>query len=118
MRMRRRPKAFALLIDFDGVLRHYDRDGGPLLEAGLSWQLYIPAVTGVWTRSQWLEAIAAQTGATREEVSEWDSYRGRIDAAVLDLVRQVRAADRPVALCTNATDDLRLDLQRFGIEGE
>jgi putative hydrolase of the HAD superfamily len=116
--MRRRPTAFALLIDFDGVVRHYDRPANAFLNAGLSWKLYIPAVTGVWTRSQWLDAIAKETGASREEVSEWDSYRGRVDEDALGLVRQVRAAGRPVALATNATDDLLDDLELLGLTGE
>lgn len=118
MRMRRRPTAYALLIDFDGVLRQYDREPGTFLEAGLEWKLYLPAVTGVWTRSQWLDAIATQTGASRAEVSEWDSYRGRVDEDALGLVRQVRAAGRPVALATNATDDLRDDLALLGLTAE
>jgi putative hydrolase of the HAD superfamily len=113
---RRPPKA--LLIDFDGVLRVYDRDPGPFLEAGLEWSRYLPAVTGLWTRAQWLDAIAEATGAPREDVAEWDSYRGRIDRTILDLVREVRAGGKTVALATNATSDLRDDLALFGIESD
>ncbi|WP_020523378.1 HAD-IA family hydrolase [Catelliglobosispora koreensis] len=117
--MRRRHKANALLIDFDGVLRQWDRPANPrhdeFLAAGLSWKLYVPAVTGVWTRAQWIDAIAAETGATAGELSDWESYRGFIDDKVLALVREVRAAGRPVALCTNATDDLRDDLALLGV---
>jgi len=128
--MRRRRVAHALLIDFDGVLRHYDRPlseqievrhglpPGAFLEAGLEWTRYIPAVTGEWTRSQWLDAIAEATGAPREAVLEWDTYRGYIDHEVLGFVREVRAAGRPVGLATNATSDLRDDLSRFDIEHE
>jgi putative hydrolase of the HAD superfamily len=118
------------LIDFDGVLRHYDpaistalekRYGvapGATLEAGLQWQRYLPAMTGTWTRRQWLDSISEATGMPAEALTEWDSYRGFVDHAVLDYVRKVRAAGRPVALTTNATDDLRADLELFGITGE
>lgn len=128
--MRRRHVAHALLIDFDGVLRHYDRPlseqieerhglpRGAFLEAGLEWTRYIPAVTGAWTRSQWLDAIAEATGAPREAVLEWDAYRGYIDHEVLAFVREVRAAGRPVGLATNATSDLRDDLTRFDLDHE
>lgn len=128
--MRRRHKAQALLIDFDGVLRHYDqalsaqieeRHGlppGAFLEAGLEWTRYIPAVTGTWTRAQWLEAISEATGAPREAVLEWDTYRGYIDHEVLEFVREVRAGGCPVGLATNATSDLRDDLARFDLEAE
>jgi putative hydrolase of the HAD superfamily len=105
-------------MDFDGVLRVYDRDPGPFLEAGLEWNRYIPAVTGVWTRAQWLDSIAQASGAPREEVEEWDRYRGRIDQSVLDFTREVRAAGRIVALATNATSDLRDDLARFGLRDD
>ncbi|GHJ49830.1 haloacid dehalogenase [Catellatospora sp. TT07R-123] len=127
--MRRRP-AEALLIDFDGVLRQYDPDAYPgfeqrhgvapsaLLDSGLTWGRLLPAITGYWTRQQWLDEIAADTGASAEAVAEWDAYRGRIDGPVLEFVRAARAAGRKVALVTNATDDLRQDLARFGLEAE
>lgn len=128
--MRRRRKALALLLDFDGVLRHYDQavsaqieqlhglPPGAFLEAGLEWTRYIPAVTGTWTRERWLDAIAEATGAPREAVMEWDTYRGYIDHEVLAFVREVRAAGRPVGLATNATSDLRDDLARFDLGTE
>jgi putative hydrolase of the HAD superfamily len=128
--VRRRHPAHALLLDFDGVLRHFDpasraalekRHGvapGAALAAGLAWQRYLPAVTGTWTRQQWLDSISEATGMPAEALTEWDSYRGFVDPVVLDFVRKVRAAGRPVALTTNATDDLRSDLDLFGIVGE
>jgi putative hydrolase of the HAD superfamily len=128
--VRRRHVAHALLIDFDGVLRHYDRPlseqieerhglpRGAFLHAGMEWTRYIPAVTGAWTRAQWLDAIAEATGAPREAVLEWDTYRGYIDHEVLAFVREVRAAGRPVGLATNATSDLRDDLTRFDLDRE
>lgn len=125
--MRRRRRAIALLVDFDGVLRRYDPEvgravetehglePGSLLAAGTQWSRLLPAIIGAWTRRQWLESIAEASGAPMAAVLEWDAYRGYLDPVVLDLVRRVRAAGRPVALATNATDDLRDDLARFGL---
>ncbi|WP_034592332.1 HAD-IA family hydrolase [Hamadaea tsunoensis] len=125
--MATRENARALLIDFDGVLRHYDPaarvavearydlEHDSLLDAGLSGPILTPAITGAWTRQQWLDAIGAATGAPPEAMKEWDAYRGYIDPAALAFVREVRAAGVPVALCTNATDDLEADLAVHGI---
>ncbi|WP_144118994.1 HAD-IA family hydrolase [Catellatospora sichuanensis] len=127
--MRRRP-AEALLIDFDGVLRHFDesvygdfeaRHGvapAKLLESGLEWARQLPAITGHWTRQQWLDEIAAHTGATAAALTEWDAYRGYVDETVLAFVREVRSSGRKVGLATNATDDLHDDLALFGLTGE
>jgi putative hydrolase of the HAD superfamily len=115
--VRRRPPR-ALLIDFTGVLQVFDREPGPFLKAGLEWKRQIPAITGAWTRSQWLDSIAEATGASRDEVSEWDKYRGRIEQPVLDFLREIRAKGKIVALATNATSDLRDDLALFGLDGE
>lgn len=127
--MRRRP-AEALLIDFDGVLRHFDeahygdfadRHGvapATLLASGLEWARQLPAITGHWTRQQWLDEIAAHTGASAAALTEWDAYRGYVDEQVLAFVREVRAAGRKVGLATNATDDLHDDLALFGLKDE
>jgi putative hydrolase of the HAD superfamily len=52
-----------------------------------------------------------------ELVESWDSYRGEIVPEVRAAVADLRAAGVPVALCTNATDDLRSDLEMFGLVG-
>jgi putative hydrolase of the HAD superfamily len=49
---------------------------------------------------------------------EWDAYRGAVVPEVLAFVRSVRHGGIPVALATNATDDLDLDLAAFGLAGE
>ncbi|BCJ72793.1 hypothetical protein CS0771_23370 [Catellatospora sp. IY07-71] len=124
--MRRKP-AEALLIDFDGVLRHHDaaaygdfeaRHGiapAALLASGLEWARQLPAITGHITRQQWLDSIAEHTGASAAALTEWDAYRGYVDETVLAFVREARAAGRRVGLATNATDDLHDDLARFGL---
>ncbi len=129
-----RKKPSALLIDLDGVLRQYRRDRpgpleaaagfapGAILEVGLAPERMTPAVLGLISRAAWRESIAAEIAgragglATAERVvEEWDSYRGEIMPDVLTFVADVRAAGSPVALCTNATDDVRNDLELFEI---
>jgi len=129
---RRRPTA--LLIDFDGVLRRHDErvlseleaanglDDGEIVAVASAPELLIPAILGRVSRAGWRTDIAAALadrvgGLDNAEkiVGEWDSYRGEIVPEVLDTIEMVRAAGIPVALCTNATDDLREDLERFDL---
>jgi putative hydrolase of the HAD superfamily len=129
---RRRPTA--LLVDFDGVLRSYDMrvpgpletanglDEGEILAVASDPALLIPAILGRVSRAGWLTdiavALADRVGGleTAEKlVADWDTYRGEIVPEVLDTIEFLRASGIPVALCTNATDDLREDLARFGL---
>jgi putative hydrolase of the HAD superfamily len=129
---RRRPTA--LLVDFDGVLRSYDMrvpgpletanglDEGEILAVASDPALLIPAILGRVSRAGWLTdiavALADRVGGleTAEKlVADWDTYRGEIVPEVLDTIEFLRASGVPVALCTNATDDLREDLARFGL---
>ena len=131
--MQRQP-ARALLIDLDGVLRRwdpavstaveesYDLPRGTLLKTAMSWDLLRPAVAGELTEDQWMSAVAARlplpAAEASEAVAKWQEHRGYIDPDVLAFVREVRAAGRPVALATNATDLLRDDLATLGLADE
>ena len=124
----RRVKPRALLIDFNGVVQGYDRpyevepryglETGAFHAAGMEQSRYLRAVSGQWTRAQWLDSIAEATGAPREALTEWDSYRGFVDTEVLAFVREVRRSGKPVGLATNTTDDFHEDLARFGLANE
>jgi putative hydrolase of the HAD superfamily len=133
--LRARPSA--LLLDFDGVLRRYDPSivaaaerryglpAGTVLETALEWPRLLPAITGRITRAEWLtrvaEALSDRVGgfsAARALLVEWDSYRGAVVPEVLTFVRGVRHGGVRVALATNATDDLDLDLAAFGLTGD
>jgi putative hydrolase of the HAD superfamily len=127
---RRRPTA--LLVDFDGVLRSYDKrvpgpletanglDEGEILAVASDPALLIPAILGRVSRAGWLTdiavALADRVGGldpAEKLVADWDTYRGEIVPEVLETIELLRASGVPVALCTNATDDLREDLDRF-----
>jgi putative hydrolase of the HAD superfamily len=133
----RRSRPDVLLIDFDGVLRRYDPDvtaaveqryglpPGTVLETALEWPHLRPAITGQITRAEWLvrvaDALSSRVGggsAARSLLVEWDAYRGAVVPEVLAFVRAVRRSGVRVALATNATDDLDLDLAALGLMGE
>ncbi|HTZ43207.1 MAG TPA: HAD-IA family hydrolase [Jatrophihabitans sp.] len=125
----------ALIIDLDGVLRHWDpaiiqaaeHDNG--LPAGALTAAAFgdagrlkAATTGRITDDQWRAAIADELAAQhgeggRKAVVDWSEPCGEIDAEVLDLVRDQRAV-RTVALLSNATDRLTDDLRRLGVHDE
>ena len=132
--MAQRDPARALLIDLDGVLRRWDPASmitaelkyglkpAALMETAMAWDLLRPAVTGELTHAEWMAAVAARLPLPAQDsataVAEWQSYRGEVDPEALAFVREVRAAGRPVALATNATDLLAGDLDELALAGE
>jgi putative hydrolase of the HAD superfamily len=134
--MARRAPAEALLIDLDGVLRVWDPEPtaaaerahglpeGALEAAAFEWGRLLPAITGRISHDEWVAGVREALAADHPDadvagaVRQWQSYCGRIDADVLDFVREVRARGIPVALTTNATDRLGGDLAAHGVAAE
>src|ERR1700753_3112514 len=131
--MQRQP-AQALLIDLDGVVRRWGPapaaaveaahglTPGALLATAMTWDIYRPAMAGELTHEQWLSLIASRlplpAGSGAGAGAGWQKYRGEVNPEVLAFVREVRAAGKPVALATNATDLLRDDLTALDLTGE
>ncbi len=127
--MSRRPRPTALLIDFDGVLRWWDPavparvEAAHRLPAGvLKGTMFTPdllraAVLGELSHAQWIARVADEVG-DEAAIRELETYRGEVRAPVLELIRQARSAGVPVALATNATDQLDADLVTLGLAGE
>ncbi|MGQ5262157.1 HAD-IA family hydrolase [Micromonospora sp. ZYX-F-536] len=132
-----RERATALLLDLDGVLRRFDPavaagverefglGEGVLTEIAMQWGRLQPVLTGQVSHAAWVtsvaEALAEPAGGVdraRAAVEQWQRYRGEVDAEVLDLVREVRAAGITVGLATNATDLLDADLAALGLADE
>ncbi|SDY54963.1 putative hydrolase of the HAD superfamily [Micromonospora pattaloongensis] len=132
-----RERPTALLIDFDGVLRHWDpeltagverRHGlpeGSLLRTALEWSRAQPALTGQISHAEWMaevtRALAEQTGdpeRARVAVEEWERDRGAVDPDVLGFIRELRAGGVRVGLATNATDLLDADLAALNLVDE
>lgn len=125
----------ALFTDLDGVIRIWDtkqivdaeREAG--LPPGSFWpvafapELLSRAVTGAMTDEEW----RAEGGRRLRElypdadvemaIRTWTEMTGRVDEAVLELLRMCRRRV-PVALISNATSRLPRDLERMGIHSE
>ncbi|WP_033343881.1 HAD family hydrolase [Catenuloplanes japonicus] len=133
----RRQRARALLVDLDGVLRHfstiktqeieqrYGMEPGRLWQTASVWGRMQPALAGEVTQAQWMSTVAdelvfAAGGPERAQaaVAEWQAERGAVDADMLAFVRSVRAAGLPVGIATNGTDTLAADLDTLGLTGE
>ena len=128
--MAQRAAAKALLLDLDGVLRQYDAavdhvvedrcglDHGTIFKTAMEPARYQKLISGGWTRAQWFADVAEYLELPADSIAELTAYRGYVDHEVLAFVRDVRAAGRPVALCTNAPIDLDDDLAQLGLAGE
>jgi putative hydrolase of the HAD superfamily len=133
----RRQRARALLVDLDGVLRHfstiktreverrYGMEPGRLWETASVWGRMQPALAGEVTHDQWMstvvgELVFAAGGHERAvaAVAEWQADRGAVNAGLLDFIRSVRTAGLPVGIATNGTDVLAADLDALGLAGE
>jgi putative hydrolase of the HAD superfamily len=125
------PLVEGLIIDLDGVIRHWDPAYGPEADARLG----IPAgtltavalepdrlaraVDGRLSFEAWCEEIGAEIAATHgadaeAAADEWATSTWRIDLDVLDLVADVRRLV-PVVLLSNASTHLQIDLDLCGI---
>jgi len=122
---RRRPTA--LLIDLDGVVRHFDqawtadverRHGlppGSLARTAFARERLTPAIVGDVSHQSWMAGVAAELDAPAA-VEEWQSRRGEVDPEVRALVADLRTAGVPVGHATNATDRLDDDLTALDLD--
>ncbi len=125
------PHVEALVIDLDGVIRHWDPAYGPEAEARLG--LPDGALTAAGLEPSRLdrvhdgrlsfEAWCAEIGATlaadhdvdpQDVADAWATATWRVDLDVVDLVQAVRETV-PVALLSNASSHLELDLDLCGL---
>jgi putative hydrolase of the HAD superfamily len=123
----------AVIIDLDGVIRHWDNEALPEVEK----QLGLPpgtihaaafqpdrlgrAMRGEISADEWYAEIGAAVAADHPVRAETVAARfgqlgWRIDESVVDLVARVRERV-PVALLSNASSRLADDLQVSGLDG-
>jgi transcription antitermination factor NusB len=120
----------ALLVDMDGVIRHWDNVGGVDEALGLEPGTFAEvamgpdsvrrANDGTLTHQEWRAEVAArlatQHGCDADAVqAAWRDDAFHIDAEVVALVRAVRERGTPVACVSNATTNLIPDLEGRGI---
>jgi len=116
----------ALVLDLDGVVRHFDRDHeadvcrrhglepGALRTAVFASEHTDAAITGRLTRDQWLAAVGEEIGRP-EAVRAWGSGPATVDVDVLAVVDEVRATGRPVVILTNGTDTIDEELAALDV---
>lgn len=121
------PMVDGLIIDLDGVIRHWDPEHhgecemrldlppGTLLDVGLEPERLARSMDGRLTFEGWCQeigaAVAAVHGADAAAVAEaWASSGWDIDLDVIELIAGARLTV-PVALLSNATTHLVADLE-------
>jgi putative hydrolase of the HAD superfamily len=122
-----------LIIDLDGVIRHWDPSYyeeaeehlglpvGTITGAAFAEDRLARAMDGRVSFAEWCEeigaAVAGAHGVEAALVAEtWAEAGWSIDESVIDLVAGARA-HVPVALLSNASTNLLGDLERSGIAG-
>lgn len=125
------PQVDALVIDLDGVIRHWDPahateadarlglPSGTIAEVALEPDRLERVVDGRLPFEAWCEEIgavvAAEHGCDAQAVAEvWATATWQVDLDVVELVQAVREVV-PVALLSNASSNLELDLDVSGI---
>ena len=115
-----------VLLDLDGVVRHFDPTHRPGIERkyGLEPDILRPTafeatlidqvVTGAITRARWIEIIGERVG-TIEAAAEWLGNRGAPDPEMLDECDRLRAAGYTVTILTNGTDIIPDEMVELGI---
>ena len=125
------PQVDALIIDLDGVIRHWDpgyasevdaRLGlpvGTIVAAGLEPERLDRVLDGRLLFEAWCdeigELVAAEHDVAAQAVADaWATATWQVDLAVIELVQAVRELV-PVALLSNASSHLQIDLDLCGI---
>lgn len=121
-----------ILIDFDGVLRHWigseikDAETalglakGTLFSHAFSHKLLFPAITGKVAHEQWQEQVKAKLAQTHNDnvasklVKAWQQASWEIDFTFLQSLKQLAPTCQYV-LVTNATSCLDADLKNAGL---
>ena len=121
-----------LVVDIDGVVRHWDEgeleateaalglEPGQLTSLALAPERVRRAVTGELSDEEWRAEVgrlaAEEFGCDPEAVAAgWAGIGWRVDHDVVDLVRAARGAGVPTACFSNATDRLEADLDSAGL---
>lgn len=115
-----------VLLDLDGVVRHFDpahvaavekRHGlklGTLAETAFEAELLNQVITGRIRRSDWMRQVGERIGRPKA-ASEWMAVRGQVDEVIIAEVDALRARGVPVAILTNGTDTIPDEMESLGL---
>ena len=116
----------ALVLDLDGVVRHFDpnheaelcrRHGlepGAIAAAAYAPERLQPVITGRTTKAEWIAAVGQALGVP-EAAEAWGRSPTRLDDDVLAVVDEVRATGRRVVILTNGTDTIDEELAALDV---
>jgi HAD superfamily hydrolase (TIGR01509 family) len=119
----------ALLLDLDGVVRHFDEAdvlaleirhglaGGSILSTAFQPHLLVPATTGELSRPEWAAAVGDELGSP-QAAADWEALEAKVDWGVIEVVRKVRATGATVSLLTNGTSGIADELAALDIDQE
>ena len=115
-----------VLLDLDGVVRHFDPDhrinvertygleAGALEAAAFAPALGHLVVTGRMTFDQWVSRVGEVVGSPTA-ARQWLHEAGSIDWDLVAVVDELRASDIVVAVLTNGTDTVGKELDDLGV---
>ena len=124
--MRLTPTITTVLLDLDGVIRHFETDhradieaaaglaAGTLWAAAFDDDLIERLITGRITRATWTTEVGNAVG-NPGAAAEWLAEKGTVDQAMIELIDQLRDAGITVAILTNGTDTIPAELDDLGI---
>lgn len=113
-----------LLLDLDGVIRHFDpkvndvleiQHGltpGALAQAAFAEPHGSDVIRGRLSRADWVAAVGEAVGAPAA-ARAWLGTRGVPDPEMVDVIARVRSLGVPVALLTNGTDTIHRELEEL-----
>lgn len=116
----------AVLFDLDGVIRHFSTDhiaaverrhgfaAGTIARFAFADDLLGQVTTGAITRETWITRIGAHLGDA-DAAREWGMTPSTVDAEMVGLVDQVRAAGVGTAILTNGTDTVDAEVEALGL---
>lgn len=115
-----------VLLDLDGVVRHFDPTHGDAVEAdhGLAAGSLVAAafdgpligqvVTGRMTRAAWVDEVGRRVECP-EAARIWLGTPATVDPVMVDHVDRLRARGLVVAILTNGTDEVTAELTDLGL---
>ena len=123
-----------ILIDFDGVIRHWQgsviektemRLGlsvGTLFSVAFSESLLLPTITGQQTHANWVQKVRDHLSnkfdpfVGEELIEAWENTTATIDTDLINSIRLIAPRSKLV-LVTNATDKLSQDISDSNLSG-
>ena len=120
------PQITTVLLDLDGVIRHFETDHRAAVEAaaglapGTLWDaafdetLIEQLITGRITRAAWTAAVGEAVGNPRA-AAEWLAEKGTVDAEMIMMIDELRASGTTVAILTNGSDTIPAELEELGV---